>query len=109
MGPLRGPGSDPPPYEPIPQDARALAEADVVIQSGFGLERFLEDNLLLAGSIAPFVALSDGIAPIRLADGSGEIDPHVWLDPRNVIFWTTNAREALARLGPGHPHGQPPP
>jgi len=102
---LLGPGSDPHTYEPIPQDARALAEADVVIQSGFGLERFLEDNLLLAGSIAPFVALSDGIEPIRLADGSGEIDPHVWLDPRNVMRWTANAGEALARLDPDHGDG----
>ena len=83
----------------------ALAEADIVIQSGFGLEKFLEDNLLLAGSTAPFVALSDGIEPIRLADGSGEIDPHVWLDPRNVMVWTTNAGEAMARLDPDHGDG----
>jgi ABC-type Zn uptake system ZnuABC Zn-binding protein ZnuA len=102
---LMGPGSDPHTYEPIPRDARALAEADLVIQSGFGLERFLEDNLLLAGSTAPFVALSDGIEPIRLADGSGEVDPHVWLDPRNVVLWTTNAGEALARLDPDHADG----
>ena len=34
---LMGPGSDPHTYEPIPRDARALAEADLVIQSGFGL------------------------------------------------------------------------
>ena len=102
---LMGPGSDPHTYEPIPRDARALAEADLVIQSGFGLERFLEDNLLLAGSTAPFVALSDGIEPIRPVDGSGEVDPHVWLDPRNVVLWTTNAGEALARLDPDHADG----
>lgn len=102
---LLGPGSDPHTYEPIPRDARALAEADIVIQCGFGLERFLEDNLLLAGSTAPFVALSDGIEPIRLADGSGEVDPHVWLDPRNVMLWTTSAGEALARLDPDHADG----
>jgi manganese/iron transport system substrate-binding protein len=102
---LLRPGSDPHSYEPIPQDARALADADIVIQSGFGLEVFLDDNLLLAGSTAPFAALSDGIEPMRLGDGSGEIDPHVWLDPRNVMLWTTNAGEALARLDPDHGDG----
>jgi len=102
---LVGPGFDPHTYEPTPQDARALAEADVILMNGFGLERFLEDNLLLAGSTAPFIVLSSGIEPLRIANGSGEIDPHVWLDPRNVMIWTTNVGEALARLDPDHADG----
>jgi len=99
---LVGPGSEPHSYEPTPQDTRTLAEADIVIQSGFGLEKFLQDNLLIAGSTAPFVSLSEGIEPIRLAGGSGEVDPHVWLDPRNVVIWTMNAGELLAKLDPAH-------
>jgi manganese/iron transport system substrate-binding protein len=99
---LVGPGSEPHSYEPTPQDARTLAEADIVIQSGFGLEKFLRDNLLVAGSTAPFVSLSEGIEPLRLADGSGEVDPHVWLDPLNVVVWAVNAGEVLAKLDPAH-------
>jgi ABC-type Zn uptake system ZnuABC Zn-binding protein ZnuA len=99
---LVGPGSEPHSYEPTPQDARTLAEADIVIQSGFGLEKFLRDNLLVAGSTAPFVSLSEGIEPIRLAGGLGEVDPHVWLDPLNVVVWAVNAGEVLAKLDPAH-------
>ncbi len=102
---LVGPGFDPHTYEPTPQDARALAQADIVLMNGFGLERFLEDNLLLAGSTSPFLVLSDGVEPLRMADGSGDLDPHVWLDPRNVIVWTDNAGRALAALDPAHAEG----
>jgi ABC-type Zn uptake system ZnuABC Zn-binding protein ZnuA len=99
---LVGPGFDPHTYEPTPQDARALAEADVVLINGLGLEKFLEDNLLLAGSTAPFLSLSDGIPPRHIDQGSGELDPHVWLDPRNVMQWTSNAADGLAHLDPAH-------
>ncbi|HSB90784.1 MAG TPA: zinc ABC transporter substrate-binding protein [Anaerolineales bacterium] len=95
-------GTDPHAYEPAPQDARALAQADVVFLNGFGLERFLEDRVLLAATTAPFVSLSEGIRPLRLGGGSGEEDPHVWLDPRNVVVWAENAGEALAKLDPIH-------
>lgn len=37
------------------------------------------------------------------ADGYSEnIDPHLWLDPRNTILWTQAIADALAGLDPAH-------
>ncbi len=32
----------------------------------------------------------------------GNCDPHVWLDPRNVMYWTLLIRDTLANLDPAH-------
>lgn len=32
----------------------------------------------------------------------GNCDPHVWLDPRNVMYWTLLIRDTLAELDPAH-------
>jgi ABC-type Zn uptake system ZnuABC Zn-binding protein ZnuA len=104
---------DPHTYEPTPGDIQAIAQADVVFLSGFGLEEALLPRLANAGGQAALVSLSEGItprgfgggttpsAPAQSAGSNGAgIDPHVWQDPRNVIVWTQNAEEALSRLDP---------
>jgi|SRR3990172_618355 len=106
-------GVDPHTYEPTPQDILAIAKADVVCLSGLGLEEALLPRLTNAGGRAAFVSLSEGITPRGLGgDGAsasggiagrseaGDVDPHVWQDPRNVMLWTENAAEALSRLDP---------
>jgi zinc/manganese transport system substrate-binding protein len=100
-------GTDPHAFEPGPKDARALTEADLVFVNGFGLETFMAGLLQDAGSTAPVVSVSQGIEPIRFG-GGGEasgIDPHTWLDPRNVIVWTSNIEAALSRLDPARATG----
>ncbi len=95
-------GADPHSYEPTPQDVRTLAEAHVVFINGFGLEAFLARTLKAAGGRAAVVSLSEGIEPRALAEGEGNehegVDPHVWLDPLNMIRWGENAATALAAL-----------
>ncbi|MBS1254065.1 MAG: Manganese ABC transporter substrate-binding lipoprotein [Anaerolineales bacterium] len=35
-------------------------------------------------------------------DEHGEVDPHTWFDPNNVIIWTDNIEQALSALDPAN-------
>ena len=104
---------DPHAFEPNPKDAQALAEADLVVINGFGLEAFLGDLIRVSAGSAPVVSASLGIAPLpfegveREEEEGGEAhepgaDPHTWFDPNNVIHWTENIEAALTALDPSH-------
>lgn len=84
---ILGPDSEPHEYEPRPSDADAVADADVVIENGAGLDDWLGDLLDSAGTAAERVEASDGIA---IVGG----DPHVWHDPEN-------AKRMVARIEAG--------
>ncbi len=108
-------GADPHAFEPSPQDVARVAEADVIFAAGAGLERFLDPVLQQAEGKAVRVELAEGI-PLRPfeamahseehAEGEaahhehGEWDPHVWLDPINVITWTHTIEATLSQLDP---------
>jgi ABC-type Zn uptake system ZnuABC Zn-binding protein ZnuA len=104
-------GVDPHAFEPNPGDLRALADADLVVINGLGLEEFLEEMLRNAGGAERVISLSQGIDPLTFGATSrkdGEHaeavspDPHVWLDPVRMTRWTQNAVEALAAIDPDH-------
>jgi ABC-type Zn uptake system ZnuABC Zn-binding protein ZnuA len=107
-------GADPHDYELAPQEVVNLHEADVILMSGMGYEVFLTRLLGGTPNYPPVVALSDGITPLTIGDElasqpaaaggvlPGEVDPHVWFDPENVIRWTENADRALSALDPTH-------
>ncbi len=102
---LLPPGADPHSFQPTPQDLKAIANAHVIFISGFGLETFLQETLQNAGGQAVAVSLSVGIQPLTYASEAsdhGGADPHVWLDPQNVIRWAQNAEWALSALDPDH-------
>ena len=103
-------GVDPHAFEPTPGDARTLAEADIIFVNGFGLEAFMADLIQQAGGGAPVVSVSEGIAPLPFEGEAHEdgdpgrdehaADPHLWLDPNNVIQWTDNIEAALQAVDP---------
>ena len=93
-------GADPHSFEPTPQDLRKLANADVIIVNGAGLEVFLERLLKNTAPNAKVVVASEGI-PLRQLEGDqAETDPHLWFDPNNVRVWTQNIERALSDLDP---------
>jgi ABC-type Zn uptake system ZnuABC Zn-binding protein ZnuA len=74
-------GVGPEDYEPRPEDARRLADAQLIVKNGLGLDDFL-DRLVAANAAAtPILTLSDGVAPISVG---GRPNPHLWLDPTIV-------------------------
>ena len=85
-------------YEPSPADLDAIARADVVLQNGVGLEAWLDDTIRSSGFQGPVVDTSRGV-PLRRAEG-GELDPHIWQDPRNAQLMAANVERALAAAEP---------
>jgi len=95
-------GSDPHTFEPAPQDVIAVAEADLVIINGAGLEGFLERLLENAGA-TQVVSASDGVELLQMEDDlTGAADPHVWFNPLNVLIWTQNIERGLSDLDPAN-------
>jgi ABC-type Zn uptake system ZnuABC Zn-binding protein ZnuA len=103
---LMEPGVDPHSYVPTPTDTAAVHDAHVVFANGLGLEAFLEDLVENAGGDATVVYLSDDLTVHEVADVEGheheDVDPHVWLDVRNVIHWVERTADTLSALQPAN-------
>jgi ABC-type Zn uptake system ZnuABC Zn-binding protein ZnuA len=100
VGSLLPLGADPHSYQLTPQDTAKISKSKVLIINGAGYERFLEAALGNADGARPLIEASHSL-PIRSEpqDGQGT-DPHLWLDPTNVIVYTQNIREALVQFDP---------
>jgi ABC-type Zn uptake system ZnuABC Zn-binding protein ZnuA len=100
---LLQPNSDPHGYEPRPSDVKALAGADVIVQSGGELDEWLGGTIDSSGSDAPRVELLQAvetIGPARVHDHGDSADPHWWQDPRNAIAAVAAIRDALSAADP---------
>ncbi|TFH87756.1 metal ABC transporter substrate-binding protein [Billgrantia azerbaijanica] len=75
---LVGPDSDTHVYSPSPSDARALAEADLVVFNGLRFEGWMERLIDASDYAGPRVTASEGIEPLDLAghDPAHEGDDH---------------------------------
>ncbi|GAN87962.1 zinc ABC transporter substrate-binding protein [Komagataeibacter intermedius] len=95
------PDGDPHEFEPSPDDARQLRQADIVFMSGEGLETWFSRLAHAAGYHGTPVIVSDGIS-LYTPPGrqQAEADPHVWNSVSNVIIWTNNIRDALIAIDP---------
>jgi zinc/manganese transport system substrate-binding protein/manganese/iron transport system substrate-binding protein len=84
---------DPHDYEPSPADLQAIADADVILENGLGIEKWLEKTVASASPDGAIVDTSKGVA-VR-AD-----DPHIWLDPRNAKVMVANIAAAFEKADP---------
>ncbi len=105
---LLPPGVGPHDYSFTPADIRLLASADVVVVNGLGLESWMNNLIAQSGTKAVIVDASGGIptkktptavdlsggAPGR-GDGSGNVDPHIWLDPVRAEKMVQNIADGL--------------
>ncbi len=96
-------GGDPHTYEPVPSDARRIADADLVVRNGLGLERWL-DRLIEANATARVVTATAGLEPLFPAEGDyrEHPDPHLWMDPVLAIGYVRNVEAALSERYPLH-------
>ncbi len=97
--------ADPHSFQPTPQDAAKVAEAQVIFVNGAGLEAFLSPLLENAGSQVRQVSVSQGISLHSALEEEHEEDdpqgdPHVWMDPNNVMVWVKNIAAALSEADP---------
>jgi len=75
-------GADPHDYQASPRQVATMAEADLVVTNGLGLEAGMGDILTeLAAEGVNVLELGPLLDPVPLADNPDRLDPHVWLDP----------------------------
>lgn len=94
---LVGPDSDVHVYTPAPADAKRVADAQLVIVNGLGLEGWLPRLVQSSGSKATIVTASAGIAPLKLGSAA---DPHAWQSVPNAKVYVADIASALAAADP---------
>jgi zinc/manganese transport system substrate-binding protein len=113
---LVGPDADTHTYQPTPSDARAVAEAKLLVTNGLGLEGWLDRLRGAANSHAAIVVASTGIKPLTMeeeeddkAAASGTAkpgkprrvkDPHAWQNLANGQIYVANIVEGLVAVDP---------
>lgn len=101
---LVGPDADAHTYEPTPADARTLAEANLVVINGLGLEGKIDRLVKTSGYKGPLAVASQGLRPLTMTDedhgGKRITDPHAWQNLANGKLYVANIRQALAQVDP---------
>lgn len=98
-------GIDPHGFEPTPADVRRIADSQILIINGAGVEESVEKLLENVGGKRIVIVASAGLPSrtptaneIQNSDHQG--DPHFWLDPNNVIKYVENIRDGLIQADP---------
>ncbi|MCW9032696.1 MAG: zinc ABC transporter substrate-binding protein [Rhodospirillales bacterium] len=102
-------------YSLKPSDAKAINDADVIVWVGEGLETFLTKPLLSLSKKPSIVTMTqnDRIYTLEIRDKNGEvhedehahkhessIDPHIWMDPRNMSELARTVGQVLGDVDP---------
>jgi zinc/manganese transport system substrate-binding protein len=94
---LMKPNADPHSFEISAREAASLAEADLLVSNGLGLEENVELHLeTAAASGAPRFVAGDHIQVIDYAEGAA--DPHFWTDPARMIDVVDALERALVEI-----------
>lgn len=112
---LVGPDGDTEAYEATAADARAVADADLLVMNGLNpeFEPWLPDLLARAQFHGTRTVASDGVRVLKKAEEGGgrpgaapaEIDQHAWHDVANAAVYAANIAAALARVDPANADG----
>ncbi|NES87019.1 MAG: metal ABC transporter substrate-binding protein [Moorea sp. SIO2B7] len=88
-------------YEPTPSDLVRAQKADLILDNGFGLERWAQKFYSNIKNV-PHVTLSEGIEPINISEDAyqGKPNPHAWMSPKLALIYVENIRQALVDLDP---------
>lgn len=99
---LVGPNSDAHVYQPSPGDAKALADAKLIVVNGLGFEGWIARLIKASGTKAPMIVATSGVTPRKADDGHGhgDADPHAWQSVANAKIYVANIRDALIAADP---------
>jgi zinc/manganese transport system substrate-binding protein len=88
-------------YEPAPDDAKVLQQADLVIANGLGFEPWLERLLASSEPTGERIDASRGVLPLWLEeDGEKVADPHAWQSLSNAELYVRNISQSLGDVDP---------
>ena len=97
------PGADPHTFEPSPSQVRDVANADIYVENGAGLESWM-GNIL---NVNPHMLVVDSSKGVDLIAGESEsagearsFDPHIWLSPRDAVTQVQNICDGLIAVDP---------
>lgn len=91
------PGAEPHTYEPTPSQMRDVAEADLYVMNGAGIE-FWMDKVLAVNKNMVVVDSSEGA--VILQESAEEMDPHIWVSLRNAARQVNNIFSGLKQVDP---------
>ncbi|EKE09369.1 MAG: hypothetical protein ACD_16C00190G0017 [uncultured bacterium] len=98
---LVGPNQDVHVFEPRPENAKDLTQANLVINNGLGFEGWLDRLIKASGFQGQIAVASKGVRPIIYGSRRRRIvDPHAWHSLENAQIYVDNIVEALTTLLP---------
>ena len=100
---LMGSGVDPHLYKASQGDMNLLANADIIVYSGHHLEGKMIEVLHKIAKTKPVIPLAEYIWENRLQrsnDGTGAIDPHLWMDINSWKLGVNGLSDTLQKLLP---------
>jgi zinc/manganese transport system substrate-binding protein len=107
-------------FDPSPSDARRVAEADLIVINGLGLDEWVLDLAEGAAGETPIVELAEDLEGVRYLasdgdhedvspdasasheEGHGEIDPHLWMDVSYTRAYVRKLAGSLAAADPAN-------
>jgi len=108
-----GPNADTHVYEPRPQDAVVLGQAQAFFINGLGFEGWFDRLVEATGFKGKVVTVSDGVHAHEMAEEEGHeehaeggheghdhggTDPHAWQSLTNGLIYVSNIRAALCEI-----------
>jgi zinc/manganese transport system substrate-binding protein len=98
-------------FNPTPQDSKALAQADIVVENGLGFEGWMDRLVTASGFKGARVVASHGIVVRKATDGEHDhedhhehghegADPHAWQDVGNARVYAANIAASLVKALP---------
>ncbi len=89
-------GASPETFQPAPQDVATVADAQLLVENGAGLELWLDRLLRDAGSKNLRVVAETAGLPVT------NLNPHLWMDPVLAKRYVDKIWVALSELDPTH-------
>jgi zinc/manganese transport system substrate-binding protein/manganese/iron transport system substrate-binding protein len=104
------PGGEVHTFDPTPSDLGKVADADLIVMNGLGLDEWLGAIARDSGSAATIVELGEDLDGVEYLAGDGHggdeehegeaVNPHLWLDVRLGMRYVERIGESLAAIHP---------
>lgn len=87
-------------YSLSPGDMKKIAEADLFLANGFGMEEFLGAPVRGVNPEIRIVETASSVSPLRAGGNRGDVNPHTWVSTRNAIVQVRAIENALSEASP---------
>ena len=99
------PGGEVHTFDPTPADIARVADAELIVTNGLGLDDWVADLARDSGTRAPILVLGEDLKGVTYLAGdgpAGTVNPHLWMDVRNASRYAVRIGDELPRVDPTH-------